>query len=89
MNTYIASRFSEGNRVFPSKFVIDNLGVTLIAPGIFSSNEKTIPYSKISSVKIECPIAGYSTVILETTGEGSINAHGFTKSEVKEIKKLF
>jgi hypothetical protein len=29
---------------------------------------------------------GYSTIIIETTGEGAIRAHGFTKAEVSEIK---
>ena len=88
METFVASRLTAGNRIFPSKIIIDNLSVTLKVPGFFSGNEKTIPYSRISSVDIDCPFVGYSTIIIETTGEGSIVAHGFTKNEVVRIKEL-
>lgn len=88
MPTYIASRLTDGNRIFPSKIIIDDIGVTLKDPGLFSGKEKTIPFSRISSVNIECPFVGYSTIIIETTGEGEIQVHGFTKSEVKSMKEL-
>lgn len=88
MEIFIASRLTTGNKVFPSKIIVDDLGVTLKIPGLFSGNEKTVPYTPISSVDIICPFIGYSTVIIETTGEGRIKAHGFTKNEVKRIKEL-
>lgn len=88
METYTASRLSEGNKVFPIKIVINQLGVTLKHPGIFSGQEKTIPFSRVSSVDVDCPLVGFSTIIIQTTGEGKINAHGFTKNEVNEMKKL-
>jgi uncharacterized membrane protein YdbT with pleckstrin-like domain len=88
MEIFIASRLTAGNKIFPSKIIIDKDGVTLKIPGLFSGNEKTIPYTRISSVDINCPFIGYSTISIETTGEGSIKAHGFTKSEVTRIKDL-
>ncbi len=88
METFTASRLTEGNSVFPLTITIDELGITLKDPGLFSGKEKTIPFSRIASVDIECPFAGYSTIIIETTGEGKIRAHGFTKSEVKTMKSL-
>lgn len=88
MTTYTASRLTEGNRFFPSKIIIDNVGVTLKDPSLFSGKEKTIPFSKISSVDIDCPFVGYSSIIIETTGEGTIAAHGFTKKEVKQMKEF-
>jgi len=88
METFKASRLSSGNIIFPSKIIIDELWVTLKKPGLFSVKEKTIPYTKISSVDIECPFAGFSTIIIETTGEGRISAHGFTKNKVKKMKEL-
>jgi len=39
-------------------------------------------------VDVDCPLVGYSTIIIQTTGEGKIDAHGFTKSEVIEMKKM-
>lgn len=88
MEIFIASRLTAGNKLFPAEIIIDQDGVTLKIPGLFSGNEKTIPYTRISSVDINCPFIGYSTISIETTGEGSIQAHGFTKSEVTRIKEL-
>jgi uncharacterized membrane protein YdbT with pleckstrin-like domain len=88
MEIFIASRLTTGNKIFPSKIIVDDLGVTLRIPGLFSGNEKTIPFTRIASVDIFCPFIGYSTVVIETTGEGCIKAHGFTKSEAKRIKEL-
>jgi hypothetical protein len=88
MKTYTASRLVSGNRIFPSSIIIDDTGVTVKIPSFFSGQEQTIPYSRISSVNIDCPIIGYSTIIIETTGEGKIIANGFLKKEVKEMKML-
>ncbi len=88
MKVYTASRLTAGNKIFPSKIILDDLAITLKNPSLFSGKEKTIPFSQISSVNIDCPFVGFSTIIIETTGEGSINAHGFTKSEVEEMKEL-
>jgi uncharacterized membrane protein YdbT with pleckstrin-like domain len=88
MDIFIASRLTAGNKLFPAQIIVDQDGVTLKIPGLFSGNEKTIPYTRISSVNIVCPFIGYSTISIETTGEGSIRAHGFTKSEVTRIKEL-
>lgn len=88
METFTASRMTGGNSVFPSKIIIDEQGVTLHVPGLFSGKEKTVPFSRISSVNIECPFIGYSTIIIETTGEGRIVTHGFAKDDVKRMKEI-
>jgi uncharacterized membrane protein YdbT with pleckstrin-like domain len=88
METFIASRLTAGNKIFPSIITIDQHGVTLKIPGLFSGNEKTVPYTRIASVDIICPFIGYSTISIETTGEGNIKAHGFTKSSVVRMKEL-
>jgi uncharacterized membrane protein YdbT with pleckstrin-like domain len=86
MKKYTASRFSEGNKIFPCELLLDDMAVTLKLPGFMNGKETTIPMNRISSVDIETPFIGYSTIIIETTGEGSIKAHGFTKAEVSEMK---
>lgn len=88
MKTYTASRLSEGNKVFPCRVTISDRGVTLKIPGFFSGDEATIPFGQISGVEINTPMVGYSTITVETSGEGNIIAHGFTKSEVKEMKYM-
>ena len=88
MKTYTASHLSEGNKIFASKITIDDKGLTLKIPGFFSGKESTVLYNHISAVDIESPMIGFSTIFIETTGEGKITAHGFTKAEVKEMKEL-
>lgn len=88
MKTYTASRLSEGNKVFPCQISIGDNGVTLQVPSFMSGKETTIPFTRISAVDIDCPFIGYSSVSIATAGEGKIIAHGFTKSEVKEMKEL-
>jgi hypothetical protein len=88
LKKYTASRLVSGNRVFPSQIIIDEKGITIKNPSFFSGDETTIPFSRISSVSIDSPFVGYSTIIIETTGEGAIKANGFLKSEVIEIKEF-
>ena len=88
METFTASHLSEGNKIFACRISIDDKGITLKIPGFFSGKESTVPFNHISSVDIECPLVGYSTIFIETTGEGKITAHGFTKAEVKTMKEM-
>lgn len=88
MKKYTASRLTEGNKLFPIQIIIDDIGVTVKTPSLLGGREQTIPFSRISSVNIDCPFVGYSTIVIETTGEGQISAKGFLKSEVLEMKEL-
>lgn len=88
MEMFIASRLTAGNKLFPSRISIEDHGVTFKIPGLFSGNEKTVPYTRISSVDIICPFIGFSTIVISTTGEGNIRAHGFMKNEVERMKEL-
>ena len=89
MKTYQASKLASGvSKVFPHKITITDNSVTITEPGLFSNKEKTIPFSKIASVNIDCPLFGFSTIRIETTGEGNIESSGFTKAEVTEMKQF-
>ncbi len=88
MKKYTASRLTTGNKLFPLQIIINDIGVTVKTHSLLSGKEQTIPFSRISSVNIDCPFVGYSTIEIETTGEGQISANGFLKSEVTEMKEL-
>jgi len=89
MKIFSASRLIGGNRLFPNEIQIGDSGVTMKIPGLFSSKEETIPYSKISSVNIDCPMVGFSSITITTnTSEGEITSTGFLKDEVVEMKSL-
>ena len=62
--------------------------MTIKNPSLFSGTESTIPFSRIASVNIDCPFAGFSTIIVKTTREGEIRALGFLKREVVEMKGI-
>jgi len=87
MKRYTASRLTAGNRIFPAQLHIDDTGVTLKQPSLFSGKETTVPYSRIASVNIECPVVGFSTIHIQTTGEGMITVRGFFRREVEEMKR--
>lgn len=88
MKTYTSSRLIDKNHLFPNSITIDDFGVTIKRPSLLSSKEETIPFSKISSVNIDCPIVGFSTIIITTTTQDrEIKSSGFLKKEVVEMKK--
>lgn len=84
---YIASRVSEGNRIFPAEIHIEDYEITLKIPGLFSGKSRHIVYQQIEGVNIDTPMIGYSTITFVVGGEKVI-AHGFTKAEAKEIKEI-
>ncbi len=86
MSTFTASRLTGGNRIFPTKVIIES-NVTIQDPSLFGGKENTIPFSKIASVNIDCPFIGFSSITIETTGEKSFTLLGFTNAEVKEMKR--
>lgn len=89
MKEYQASKLANGvNKLFPHKVTISDCAVTVIQPGVFSNKEKTIPFSKIASVDVSCPLVGFSTINIETSGNDTLTLVGFLKSEVNEMKDI-
>lgn len=88
MKNYTATRLSSGNKLFPSKITLMDNSIVIKRPSLFSSKERTIPFSRVSSVSYESPFIGFSSIIIETNGESSEVVHGFYKSEVLEIRDL-
>ncbi|WP_377130551.1 hypothetical protein [Mucilaginibacter antarcticus] len=82
---YTASRLSEGNKLFPAEIMIEKTGLTIKIPGLFSGDETSVAYSSISAVEIDTPLIGFSTIRFFHNGN-KVEAHGFSKSDVKEIK---
>jgi hypothetical protein len=87
MKTFEANRLTEGNKMFPTQITISNKGVVVKKPGIFSSEEKVIPYGQINYVNINTPLIGFSSIEFGTENQPVV-VNGFTKSEVKEIQRF-
>jgi hypothetical protein len=83
---FTASRLSEGNKVFPAEIIIEPNGLTVKIPGLFSGQSRHLDYQNIGEVSVDAPLVGYSTITFFTAGT-RVSAHGFTSSEVKQIKQ--
>ncbi len=80
-----ASRLSEGNKVFPAEIHIEPNGLTVKIPGLFSGQSRHLDYLQIGEVSVNAPMVGFATITFYTAGT-QVSAHGFTSSEVKQIK---
>ena len=88
MEIFNESRLFADNKLFPPAIIIDHNDIAFKIPGLFNGDEKTIPYSHIKSVEINCPVLGFSSILIETTSVGMIKASGFSKYNVKRMKDL-
>ena len=83
---YTASRLSKDNKLFPTEIILEANGITVRVPGVFNSKSEYMEYGYITSVSVDTPLVGFSTITFYTSGT-HVSAHGFTKEEVKEIKE--
>ena len=86
MKKITASRISEGNKLFPASITIEDTGLKVKVPGFWKDEETFVTYTDISGVSVDTPLIGFSTIEFNVMGS-RVQAHGFTKSEVREIKQ--
>jgi hypothetical protein len=82
---FIASRLSEGNKLFPAEIHTEENGIKVKIPGFFSGDTKFIDYESISAIDINTPLIGFSSLTFFCQGNKAY-AHGFTKDQAKLIK---
>jgi hypothetical protein len=83
-----ASRFSRGNRLFPTQVLITPTAVVQYTPRWFGRREETIHMAHIASVKIETGVV-LSDVLIETSGGSDpIICHGHRKGDAGRMKDL-
>ena len=88
MEIFNESRLITGNKLFPPAIIIDKYDIAFKIPGLFNGDEKMIPYTQIKSVETDCPVIGFSSIIIETTCLGMIKVSGFSKYKVNRMKDL-
>ena len=87
-DVFRASRFSRGNRIFPTQVLITPTSVVQYTPQWIGRQEESIHMAHIASVKI---ITGMllSDVLIETSGGASpIKCHGHRKKDAVRMKAL-
>lgn len=86
--TFTASRWTQGNFLFPTKLVISPQRVSRVKSRFFGSNEESIAISKIASVHINTGVFWSEIVIESTGGTDPIRSHGHRKRDAQRIRDL-
>lgn len=86
--TFTASRWTKGNRWFPTRIVVNPLRVSRVKKRLFGSNEESISISQVASVKISTGILWSDILIESTGGTDPITSHGHRKADALRIRDL-
>jgi hypothetical protein len=86
--TFSASRWTQGNFLFPTKLVISPQRVSRVKSRFFGSNEESIAMSKVASVHISTGMLWSEIVIESTGGTDPITSHGHRKKDAQRIREL-
>jgi hypothetical protein len=86
--TFTASRWTQGNFLFPTKLVVSPQRVSRIKSRLFGSNEETIAMSKVASVHISTGVFWSEIRIESTGGTDPITSHGHRKADAQRIRDL-
>ena len=92
MKKYVASILSEGNHLFQASITILDNGVKVRIPGFWKNNETLLSFDEITGIELDTPsIIGaitfhYTTIQFYARGI-YVKAHGFSKSDAKQIKQ--
>lgn len=85
---FTASRWTQGNFLFPTKIVITCNRVSRIKGRLFGSNEETIAMSQVASVHISTGMIWSEIIIESTGGTDPITSHGHRKADAQKIRDL-
>lgn len=86
--TFIASRWTKGNRIFPTRIEVNTQRVSRVKPRLFGSNEESIGIAQVASVHIRTGMFWSDIVIESTGGSDPITSHGHRKEDAKRIRDL-
>jgi hypothetical protein len=86
--TFTASRWTQGNFLFPTKLVVSPQRVSRIKSRFFGSNEETIAMSKVASVHISTGVFWSEIRVESTGGTDPITSHGHRKADAQRIRDL-
>ena len=87
-DVFRASRWSRGNRLFPTQVQVSPTSVALYTPQWIGRKEQTIHIAHVASVRIDTNLL-FSDVFIETSGGVSpISCYGHYKKDAVRIKAL-
>ena len=86
--TFTASRWTQGNFLFPTRLEVRPLRVSRVKARLFGRNEESIPISKVASVHISTGVLWSEILIESTGGTDPITSHGHRKKDAQRIRDL-
>jgi len=85
---FVASRWTRGNFLFPTRILVTAQRVSRIKPRLFGSNEESIGISQVASVHISTGILWSNILIESTGGTDPITSHGHRKADAQRMRDL-
>lgn len=83
-----ASRWSRGNRLYPTQVLITPTSVVHYTPELFGRKEHSIHVVHVASVSIDTNLF-FSDVLIETSGGTTpVTCHGHRKADAVRMKQL-
>jgi hypothetical protein len=83
-----ASRWSRGNRLYPTQVLVTPTSVVHYTPELFGRKEHSIHIAHVASVSIDTNLL-FSDVLIETSGGTTpVTCHGHRKAEAVRMKHL-
>ena len=86
--SFVASRWTKGNLIFPTRMVVNSLRVSRVKRRLFGSTEESISIGQVASVKISTGIFWSDILIESTGGTDPITSHGHRKADAIRIRDL-
>jgi hypothetical protein len=87
-DVFRASRWSSGNRLFPTQVAISPTSVVHVTPQWVGRHEHSMHMAHVASVRIDTNLL-FSNVFIETTGGANpISCYGHHKADAAKMKKL-
>ena len=87
-DVFRASRWSRGNRLFPTQVLITPTSVVHYSPEAVGRKEHSIHIAHVASVSIDTNLL-FSNVLIETSGGATpVTCHGHRKADAIRMKQL-
>ena len=87
-DVFRASRWSSGNRFFPTQVLVSPTAVVHYTPEVVGRKEHSIHVAHVASVSIDTNLF-FSNVLIETTGGTTpVACHGHRKADAIRMKQL-
>lgn len=88
VESFVASRWTRGNLLFPTRIVVGDQSVMRRKRSWFTLSEESIHIRNVASVLIKTGLIWSELCIESSGGKDPIQSHGHTKGDARRVKEL-